>query len=370
MTKQKICIIGAGLTGLTTAFMLARCNLFVDLVEKNFKKKQTKTRSVAISRSNYLFLKKFDICKSFEKKFWSINTIKVYTETDSKKQNYSILDFSDPSTNKKIFYMIENIKFQNMMRKKIKSLKNVNILSSKDIKKKYDLIINCTGINSTFTKKIFNKKDTYNKKYNEVSLSLLINHKTKKNNAAEQFFFKEGPLAILPISNTKTSIVWSVNKKFTLNKNLIKKKLKLFLLKKYKLKSMSPIEFNDLNFNLAKKYYYKRILNFGDILHLVHPFVGQGFNMTLRDVMSLEAIIKNKISLGLDVGSLETLNEFLENSKARNYLFANGIDYLRNFFLSNNVLIKNFKNISLHEVNKKKYIKNLFLNLADKGLYF
>ena len=115
MTKQKICIIGAGLTGLTTAFMLARCNLFVDLVEKNFKKKQTKTRSVAISRSNYLFLKKFDICKSFEKKFWSINTIKVYTETDSKKQNYSILDFSDPSTNKKIFYMIENIKFQNMM---------------------------------------------------------------------------------------------------------------------------------------------------------------------------------------------------------------------------------------------------------------
>ena len=54
---------------------------------------------------------------------------------------------------------------------------------------------------------------------------------------------------------------------------------------------------------LRREYYSDRTLLFGDALHLMHPFVGQSFNMTLRDLKCLEKIVEGKINLGLDIGS-------------------------------------------------------------------
>jgi len=57
--KQKICIVGDGLTGLTAAFILSRLNLKIDLVAPNFEKNPKDKRTTALSRSNYDFLLKF-----------------------------------------------------------------------------------------------------------------------------------------------------------------------------------------------------------------------------------------------------------------------------------------------------------------------
>ena len=46
-----------------------------------------------------------------------------------------------------------------------------------------------------------------------------------------------------------------------------------------------------LNFLIRNKYFEDRILLFGDSLHVVHPLTGQGFNMILRDLASLEKIL-------------------------------------------------------------------------------
>ena len=64
MKKQKICVIGGGITGLTVATVLARSNLCVDLVDENFYKNSKTIRTTAISDSNYDFLKKLNISKS------------------------------------------------------------------------------------------------------------------------------------------------------------------------------------------------------------------------------------------------------------------------------------------------------------------
>ena len=54
----------------------------------------------------------------------------------------------------------------------------------------------------------------------------IIDHKKTTNNTATQIFTKKGPLAFLPVSNSQTSIVYSVNEiqnKFLDIKELIKK---------------------------------------------------------------------------------------------------------------------------------------------------
>ena len=58
MKKQKICVIGGGITGLTVASALAKQNVSIDLIDKNFYNNYKTSRTTAVSNSNYLFLKK------------------------------------------------------------------------------------------------------------------------------------------------------------------------------------------------------------------------------------------------------------------------------------------------------------------------
>ena len=53
MIKQKICIIGNGLTGLTAALILGRLNLEVHLIATPEGEKRKDVRTTAISDSNY-----------------------------------------------------------------------------------------------------------------------------------------------------------------------------------------------------------------------------------------------------------------------------------------------------------------------------
>jgi len=69
MKKQKICIIGGGLTGLITAITLSKLNLKIDLITDDAKKNLKSNRTIAISQNNYDFLKKLNIFKFSKRNF-------------------------------------------------------------------------------------------------------------------------------------------------------------------------------------------------------------------------------------------------------------------------------------------------------------
>ena len=56
MEKQKICIVGGGLTGLITAIALSKLNLKIDLVTNSTNRNIKTNRTIAISQQNYNFL--------------------------------------------------------------------------------------------------------------------------------------------------------------------------------------------------------------------------------------------------------------------------------------------------------------------------
>ena len=60
MKKQKICVIGDGLSGLTAALALSNLDIEVDFIIKNIQEKKTSDpRITAISQSNFKFLIKY-----------------------------------------------------------------------------------------------------------------------------------------------------------------------------------------------------------------------------------------------------------------------------------------------------------------------
>jgi len=229
----------------------------------------------------------------------------------------------------------------------------------------------CTGNNSELAKKNF-ENGVIKNTYNETSITTIINHKSIKNNITRQVFLDDSILALLPISNTETSIVWSVKNELKVKKNkFLKDEIKFYTNKFYKkVKFKHKIEYNDLNFLIRNKYYKERILLFGDALHVVHPFVGQGFNMVLRDLIQLEKVLYNKINLGSDVGSAEILSEFSNRAKPNNFAFSIGIDILKNSFSVKNKYVKEMRNNVIKYFGNKKSIKNIFFNIADRGFRF
>ena len=242
MKKQKICIIGGGLTGLITAAILSKLNLEVDLVTKNSNKVIKSCRTTAISQENYEFLKKTKLLNNLEKNFWPCSKMKLYVEEKNKFLNIFELN-KTIIKRKKIFYMVENSKLIKNINKKISNTKLIKLISEKKIPEiinidllkgfkikkkmssKYNLIIVCTG-NSAQLIKNFEDDKIYKRNYNELAITVLLKHNPLKNNIARQIFFDEGIIAFLPISNKKTSVVWTVKKNFIKNnnKNIIKKK--------------------------------------------------------------------------------------------------------------------------------------------------
>ena len=381
MEKQKICIIGGSLTGLVTAISLAKLNCEIDLLIDNANPTLKSNRTIAISESNFDFISKLNISQFLKKEMWSCSIMKLYTAKNKKFSK--IFELNNSNKQKKILYIFENSKMMKLMMNKIKQIKSISVknykkvpsISSSGLLKsikynnnhsKYNLVIICTGYNSSLVKKLFNEQMIVNS-YGELAITTILNHSSFNNKTVRQIFLDNEILALLPISNTRTSIVWSVKKNMhKMSDLLLKKKIKLYA-KNYlkKITFESNIECKNLNFLIRNKYYQDRTLLFGDALHVIHPFVGQGFNMILRDLACLKKILSKKINLGLDIGSVDILSEFSSEAKPRNFAFSVSVDLLKNYFsykkLSNNIL---------KILNKSNFAKDIFFDIANKGFKF
>jgi 2-octaprenyl-6-methoxyphenol hydroxylase len=247
--------------------------------------------------------------------------------------------------------------------KKIK-IKNNNFYKELIKKKNYDLIINCLPKNF-IDKKYFLKK--IEKKYNNHAYTAILKHNKLKNNTATQTFTKYGPIAFLPISETETSVVYSLDT----NKNNYDKKKVVNLIKnynsKYIIKKISKLDYFELRSSNLRQYYYKNIVAFGDCLHKIHPLAGQGFNMTIRDIKVISSIIQDRINLGMQL-DLRILEEFERKTKHINFIFSSGIDSIFEIF-NFDKKIKNQKlNKIMQLIGRNKVLKSKFIKYADSGI--
>jgi 2-octaprenyl-6-methoxyphenol hydroxylase len=356
---MRVCILGSGLTALTLAKALVNQNVFVDVVFDGKNYKLSRSRTIGISKSNFEYFNQNII--NIEKIVWKLKRIEIYSDN---VKNEKILHFENSQD--QLFSILKNFQLYEIINKSLsinKFYKKIKFKRKLINFNKYDLIIN-TDYFSFFTKKYFNKKIV--KKYNSIAHTTVIDHESIPNDVAIQIFTKKGPLAFLPISKNKTSIVYSIHN----SKDGIKENISQLIRKynfKYKIKRIDKIETFDLKSFALRTYYHENILAFGDLLHRIHPLAGQGFNMTVRDINILMNIIKEKIDLGLSL-DISVNRQFEKNSKHKNYIFSNGIDLIHEFFNIERKFDNNFFSKSVKLLGKNPYLNKLFTQIADKGI--
>ncbi len=363
MKKQRICIVGDGLSGLMTALALNKLEgLEVHLISKKNKLLKDK-RTTAISASNYDFLNSV-LDKLDKKLFWPSNKINLFYET--KDQNMNFLNFNEDKKN--LMYIFENDKVKEKLlkeikKKRIKTLqKNINNL--KDLNG-YDLKILCLGRSSKLYQNIIDKR-SLDKDYKEIAITGYVKHSLKNLNTA-QYFLKNGPLAILPFSKNNFSFVWSVNKEFPKKDIHSVVKSKICEALKTKKIRISNQQTYPLKLNLKRTYFKKDVLILGEGLHTVHPLAGQGFNLVLRDINKLQEILKYYTGLGMAFKSCPALEDFTNNRKAENIITGIGIDLTHNFFKQSK-LLDPFKETILKNVSKNNTFKKISKFISNQGL--
>ncbi len=357
------CLIGYNLTNFIISLELIKKGFVVDILYEKISKKINSSRTIGISKSNFEFLN--SNLKQLSKYSWPITKIEIF----NKKNNYNeFLEFSNENREK--FFLIKYSDLFDLSERACKKSKKIRfkLVTNKHLKNlanknKYNFIINSENKNF-LTKKHFNK--IIEKDYNSLAFTGILHHPKIKNKTAVQIFTKYGPLAFLPLSQTKTSIVYSVAKKYYLNSGDIKNLILKFN-RFYKIKKIDELEKFDLKFSFSRNILYKNILFFGEQAHKIHPLAGQGFNMTLRDIITFNKLIEDKINFGLEINQ-SLLIDFKNKIQHFNFIFATSINLINEFFILDNKLNSKISKNLFTFLNKNKIFKKYSTIFADKGI--
>ena len=355
-----VCILGNGLTALTLAKALVNCEINVDVFFNKSNYKINDTRTIGIAKNNIDFFNKNII--NTEKIIWKLKRIDIFSENLKEDQliNFNAKDYYLFSIlkNQKLYKLLEKELLNNkFFRSKFYNKKNFSLLH------KYKLIINCDSSNF-ITRKYFSNKII--KKYHSNAHTTIIKHNQILNDTAVQIFTKKGPLAFLPISNTETSIVYSINDE---NKDENIEQLIRDNNFKYKITNIEKINCFELKSLSLRSYYHNNILAFGDLLHKIHPLAGQGFNMTIRDIKILLKIIREKLNVGLPLDSSVNY-EFQKKIRHKNIVFSNGVDLIYELFNIERKTKNSFLSKSIKTISNYPFINKIFTKLADRGTLY
>ncbi len=357
---MKICLIGQNLTNLILASVFEEKKLNVDIyLNKKFQSIKT-NRTIALSSENFDYLKFFTKSSIIP---WKSKEIKIFAEGSQSKE---IINFI--KKNKEVFNLVSYSKLNEIFLKKIEKSKFIKLYhldtsSSLILNKirKYDLVINSENKNFISNKFFTNK---IKKNYRSRAYTFIINHSRKDNDIAIQVFTKFGPLAFLPLSNTKTSIVFSYKGMKIDDEKIVNifKKYNSF----YSFAKINKIENFSLSFEMLRNYTYNNILAFGDLIHRIHPLAGQGFNMTIRDIKIISRLVNDRISLGLPI-DISVAEDFQNSTKHLNYLYGKAIDGIYEFFRLDSNINNSISKPVFSILNKNSIFKKYSNILSDKG---
>ena len=374
--KQKICIVGNGLTGLTSALILGDLNIKIDLIHSNNNRQTRDNRTTALSASNYNLLLRF-LGKKYSTLFWPSRKVDLFYQSGNMYKHF--INFEKKDEN--LMFIYENKKIREIILRKIKKNKNIRIVKGKvkslDSKNSavsvgnkkiyYDSILLCVGKNSKLPNIFIGERYLYDDN-NEVALTAVIKHNHKITNV-RQYFLNEGPLAILPINKSKFSLIWTVKKSLNLTnpKVFVEKKLNNIFKLKRKL-FISKLNFFPISFKFNTNISKKNILVLGESSYNIHPIAGQGYNLILRDIETLHKEMKKNLENGIQIKDSKIFINFVNLRKPENLLFGIGISAINRFFMYNQYT-QPFKDLILKDINKFKFLKDVGLNLSNHGIY-
>ncbi len=385
-----VVVLGGGLAGLSMAAALATAGVPVVCIDRDSPDRQGEDgfdiRTTAVAYASMKVLEGAGVWKHMEPDAGPILDIRVADQFSPLFVHYDHKDLTWDGKNQPFGWILDNKDMRRALFARAAELPGLHHLApaqAVSIERnrrgatvtladgrvvKARLVVGADGRRSLARESAGIKLRTW--AYDQTAIICTIRHSEPHNGVAVEHFLPNGPFAVLPMTENRSSIVWSEKR------SLVDMYLKLpedqFIdeLTRRSGGYLGDIELLTrrdawpLSVLLAERFIAERLALIGEAAHAIHPIAGQGLNLGLRDVAALAEVIVDAHRLGLDVGSPEVLARFQRWRRFDTVLLAAVCDGLVHLFSNNIPPLKLARDVGMAVVNRLPPLKRFFMRHA------
>lgn len=193
--------------------------------------------------------------------------------------------------------------------------------------------------------------------YPQTALVCAIAHEKPHGGVAHQLFMPAGPLAILPLTENRSSIVWSEARGLAEEINALPEEDYLAVLRPRFGDFLGEISLAGerftypLGLTAANRFVGDRLALVGDAAHGMHPIAGQGLNAGLRDVAALAHVMAHAVRRGEDIASPQVLARYEQWRRFDTASLLTATDVFNRLFSNDNPILRAGRDLGMAVIN-------------------
>ncbi len=206
--------------------------------------------------------------------------------------------------------------------------------------------------------------------YGQTALVCALDHDRPHGGIARQVFLPAGPLAVLPLTGNRASIVWSETAATAARVQALDDADYLTVLRARLGNVLGEVRLAGdrytypLSLSLAQSFVAPRVALLGDAAHGVHPIAGQGLNAGLKDVAALAEVLALAARRGEDIGRPDVLARYQRWRRFDATTLAIATDGFNRLFSNDNPVVRGLRDAGLAAVNALPGLRRGFLREA------
>ena len=218
------------------------------------------------------------------------------------------------------------------------------------------LLVACDGKFSRLRKQAGIR--TFGWNYGQKGVVATVQHAKPHNGVAYEYFLPSGPFAILPLTENRSSLVWTEpNEIADALKEMDEAGFQEELDNRFgdflgDVRNIGPRWAYPLGLRYAEQFCQERIAFVGDAARGIHPLAGQGFNLGIRDAAALAEVCGEARRVGLDIGALTSLRRYESWRKFDSVTLAASTDMFNRLFSNDIAPVRKARGLGLSLVNK------------------
>ena len=206
--------------------------------------------------------------------------------------------------------------------------------------------------------------------YGQTALVCAIAHERPHEGVARQVFLPAGPVAVLPLTGNRCSIVWTETAAAAAAISRLDDTGYLAALAARlgdlvgRFSLAGDRYAYPLGLSLAQGFVADRLALVGDAAHGIHPIAGQGLNLGFRDVAALAEVLTLAARRGEDIAAAPVLERYQRWRRADAVMLALATDGFNRLFSNDNALLRGVRDLGLAAAGAVPVLRRSFIREA------
>lgn len=339
-SQYDVVIVGGGMVGATMALALSGYGMRIAVVEafpfRSDQQPSYDARSIALAYGSYRIFESLGLWTAMQDEATPINKIHI---SDQGRFGVTRLDAQEEGV-KALGYVIESRVIGAALVPRLNEAEDIDLLCPARLEGIEDTgdglslsIARDDACETIVTKSLIGADggksqvrklldiDVTRWEYGQTAVISTVSPSSPHNNIAYERFTASGPMALLPMSDNRCSLVLTVRDEdvdsiLALDDAAFLKELNARF--GYRLGAFvrtAKRHAYPLAMLKTKEHIRPRVAIIGNAAHTIHPVAGQGFNLGIRDISTLAEVMVNAHRRGQDIGSVDVLKQYADQRK-------------------------------------------------------